>query len=70
MQAIEFLTQAEDGIIKIPKKHIKNFNRKIRVIILAEEEPAKKKSIKKGHFSAIKIKTKGFKFNREEAKER
>ncbi len=70
MKTIEFVTEAEDGTIKIPKKHIKNLKKRFRVIILLEEESQKQKIVKKKHFTALKIKTKGFKFNRDEANER
>ena len=46
----------------------KNLTKKFKVIILMENEKATKTSKKK--FSAIKVKTKEFQFDREEAHER
>ena len=72
MAKIELLGEIEDGTItiKVPKKHLKDLKEGFRVIIVTKEKAPQKKLIKKGHFSSIKIKTKGFKFNREEANER
>ena len=69
MQAIEFIAEAEDGTIKIPKKHLKNLNKEFRVIILIDGVPKESKT-KKKHLNALKIKTKGFSFSRDEANER
>lgn len=70
MEAIEFIAQAEAGTIKIPKKYLKNLEGKVRVIILIENELKKDHEQKKPKFSALKIKTKDLKFNRNEANER
>ena len=69
MKAIEFLSQAKDGNIKIPKKYLKNLKKEFRVIILIDEN-TKDTVIKKKHLSALQITTKDFKFNRDEANER
>lgn len=72
MQAIEFIAKAQKGIIKIPKEYQEQLQAQFRVIIL-QEVPSlekEKKSRKKRTLSAVKIKTKGFKFSREEANER
>ena len=67
MKAIEFKAKTDKGIIKIPKQIKNKLNQEVRVILLFEE---KEKDIGQHHFTAAKIKTKGFKFNREEAHER
>lgn len=71
MEAIEFFAKAEKGSIKIPKEYQEQLHDQFRVIILQEAStPDKKASRKKRTLSAVKIKTKGFKFNREEANAR
>ena len=67
MKAIEFKAKTDRGIIEIPKDIKNKLNQEVRVIILFEE---KEKEIDHHHFTAAKIKTKDFKFNREEAHER
>lgn len=69
MQAIEFVTTKEKGMIKIPKEYLDLLNNEFRVIILVDPIK-KKKQTKKKLFSSVKIDTKGFKFNRDEANER
>ncbi|MDR1780749.1 MAG: hypothetical protein LBR50_08490 [Tannerella sp.] len=69
MQAYEFNTVVRDGIIRIPKQYIGRQLSSVRVIIMdntdiPDFQPSKQR------FSAMKLKTKGFKFNREEANER
>jgi hypothetical protein len=68
MQAIEFVTKEENGLIKIPKQYLENLHKEFRVIILIDEPMAKKTVIKK--FTAAKIKTKNIKLSRDEANER
>jgi hypothetical protein len=70
MRAFEFVTEAEDGTIKIPKKYIKSLKNKVRVIILVQEEESVEKKEKKKRFSAFKVKTKGMHLDREEAHKR
>ena len=71
MEAIEFIAKAEKGSIKIPKKYQEQLNSQFRVIILQETNIPEKKTVKKKRtLSAPTIKTKGFKFNREEANAR
>lgn len=41
MHAIEFVTDAKDGVIQIPKKYLKQLKKHMRVIILVEEEEKK-----------------------------
>ena len=68
MKAIEFKARANEGIIEIPEEFKNKLNQEVRVIILLEEKV--KKYSDKHHFTATKIRTKDFKFNREEANER
>lgn len=66
MEAIEFTTKVKQGkIIEIPNKYLENISGEFRVIILLEKKSKPKKAGKK-EFKALKIKTKGLKFNREE----
>lgn len=70
MEAIEFITDVENGKITIPKKYASNLPQQLRVIILVDTKKEKKTAKKKVTFSAFKVKSKGFKFNRDEANER
>ena len=73
MEAIEFITKTEDGIIKIPKKYLNNVLGEVHVIILIDTEKIKKQKIVKKkdlNLTSLKVKTKGLKFNRNEANER
>ena len=71
MQAIEFVAKAEKGTIKIPKEYQGQLQDQFRVIILQETVTTQKKaSRKKRTLTAVQIKTKGFKFNRDEANAR
>lgn len=72
MKAIEFSGSVKDGAIKIPKKFLSNLaDESVRIIILVkEQEPSKKKPPFKKRFKAVKLDTRGFKFNRDEANER
>jgi hypothetical protein len=68
MQAYEFSSIVEDnGIIHIPTQYLKNISSPVKVILLTSEETQKKTEKK---FSAIRLKTKGFKFDRDIANER
>ena len=69
MQAYEFNTVVRDGIIHIPKQFSDKQLSNVRVILLADT--AKKVSEpRRNKFTAMRLKTKGFTFNREEANER
>jgi hypothetical protein len=73
MNAFEFTTYVENGIIKIPEKYRKNLSKEIKVIVLFDavqkaSRLEKRKSLKK--ITSLGIPTKGFKFDREEANER
>ncbi len=72
MEAIEFVgKKAAKGMIKIPKEFQKQLHDEFRVIILQGMPAAEQKIAReKRTLSAPKIKTKGFKFNREEANAR
>jgi hypothetical protein len=70
MQAIEFMAKAEKGSIKVPKEYQEQLQDQFRVIILQEANTSKKSTSKKRVLNAVKIKTKGFKFNRDEANAR
>ena len=72
MKAIEFIADAQDGTIKVPKKYWKDLEQKLRVIILVDEQmpEAKPKKIGKRQLKAMSVKTKGLVFDRDEANER
>jgi hypothetical protein len=67
MQAYEFNSVVEkEGIIHVPKQYLENIVSPVKIILLTNEDVLQNKS---KHFSAMKLKTKGFKFNRELANE-
>lgn len=69
MKAIEFIAQKNrDKMIEIPAEHVNALSGSFRVIILLDQDEVKPKVAKKKRpeFKAVKLKTKGFKFNREE----
>jgi hypothetical protein len=68
MKAIEFVAKAKNGSIEVPKQYVDMLKNKVKVIILVEEE--KPVLTKKRQLTAVRMKTKGFNFNREEANER
>ena len=71
MQAIEFVAKAQKGNIKIPKEYQGQLQDQFRVIILQEVSTSERKaSRKKRILNSVQIKTKGFKFNRNEANAR
>jgi len=68
MLAYEFDTVIEDeGVIHIPRQYLEKVTSTVKVILLSNEE-----SLQNGkkHFSAMKLQTRGFKFDREAANER
>jgi hypothetical protein len=68
MQAYEFSSVIEsDGIIHIPSQYLQNISSPVKVILLANNQTQNKTG---KIFSAIKLKTKGFKFDRDAANER
>ncbi len=62
MQAIEFIADAEDGIIKVPQQYQKYLKKQLRVIILIKDEKKKIKAFPKEGLTTLKIKTKGLSF--------
>ena len=70
MQAIEFIAKVEKGAIKVPREYQEQLQDQFRVIILQEVVAPKKTVRKRRTLNAAKIKTKGFKFNRNEANAR
>ena len=67
MQAYEFSSIIEnEGVIHIPKQYLQKISSPVKIILLVDEETPNKKSKK---FSAIKLRTKGFKFDRDIANE-
>ena len=69
MQAYEFNTVIENGVISVPKQYLGQHLTSVRVILLSDSI-SQRKPLKNKRFTAMKLKTKGFKFNREEANER
>ena len=70
MNAIEFQTTIrEDGSIIVPHEYTDNIGASVRVILLSNEM-LKTNNTSKSKFSAVSIKTNGFKFDREYANER
>ena len=69
MQAYEFNAVVSNGMIHIPEQfYVEKFSN-VRVILLVN--PVNKKSHScQNKFSAMRLKTKGFMFNREEVHER
>jgi hypothetical protein len=68
MQTYEFSSVIEnDGIIHIPSQYLQNISSPVKVILLANNQTQNKTG---KIFSAIKLKTKGFKFDRDAANER
>ena len=69
MQAYEFKTVVRDGLIHIPEQLYDEKLSNVRVILLADT--AKKDyEPRKNKFTAMRLKTKGFTFNREKIHER
>jgi len=69
MQAYEFKAVVRDGLIRIPEQLFEKRLSNVRVIILADSVNKVSKSTK-NKFTAMRLKTKGFTFNREEIHER
>ena len=67
MQAYEFSSIIEnEGVIHIPKQYLQKISSPVKIFLLVDEETPNKKS---KNFSAIKLRTKGFKFDRDIANE-
>ncbi|MDR1340171.1 MAG: hypothetical protein LBK58_08990 [Prevotellaceae bacterium] len=70
MQIYEFNTVIHNGIIHIPEHlHNKQLS-KVKVILLSENISDSVIKSRKKKFSAMKLQTEGFRFNREDAHER
>jgi len=68
MLAYEFDTVIEDaGVIHIPRQYLEKIISPVKVVLFSNEKSSQDG---KKHFSAMKLKTKGFKFDREAANER
>jgi hypothetical protein len=73
MEAYEFQTEVSDGIIHIPNEYKNRVADNVRVILLIDKPSAQSSHLidtKKPTFSAMKLDTRGFIFDREEANER
>ncbi len=71
MQAVEFETQIEEGIIKVPSQFLQKSSGSVKVILLYEEKNQEQSVAQNTSiFDQVRLKTKGFRFNREEANER
>jgi len=69
MQAYEFKTVVRNGLIHIPEQLVDEDLSNVRVILLTDA--VKKVSTPRNNkFTAMRLKTKGFTFNREEIHER
>jgi hypothetical protein len=67
MKAYEFNSIIEnEGVIHIPKEYLLKISSPVKIILLANEETLQNK---RKHFSFLTLKTKGFKFDREQANE-
>jgi hypothetical protein len=67
MQAVEFETFVENGIIPIPVEYRNSVAKSVKVIVL-NKEPVK--MTKKSRIYSIGVDMTGYKFNRDEANER
>ncbi|MCL2385948.1 MAG: hypothetical protein FWC89_00210 [Defluviitaleaceae bacterium] len=66
MQAFEFKTTTQDGIIRIPDRYVQKIPQKIKVIVLVEKTEKEKQP----PFPYFAVDTTGYVFDREEANER
>jgi hypothetical protein len=67
MQAFEFAADYRNGMIAVPEDIREKINHTEMKVILMCEEP--KKETHNPEFKALRLKTKGFVFNREEVHE-
>lgn len=68
MNAIEFEAQSHNGIVEIPKEYQAWQNKTVHVILLESEEAHS--LVPPLQFSAVALKTKNYRFDRELANER
>ena len=69
MKVYEFNTVVHDGIIRVPKQFSDKKLLNVKVILQTDLEKEVTVS-RKNKFTAMRLKTKGFTFNREEVHER
>jgi hypothetical protein len=67
MREIRFQTEIKNGIIEIPKQYIGQISSSVDVFVL--ERKSYKRQVTVADFKAIKLDTRNWKFNREEANE-
>jgi hypothetical protein len=68
MQAVEFTSTTHDNVVDLPPE-LRSWNgRQVRVILLADEEPTH--PVISTAFKAISLKTRDFRFDREDANAR
>jgi uncharacterized membrane protein len=70
MQAYEFNTVVREGMIRIPEQYRNKLLSPVRVILLSNATKPNITAAGNKKFTAMKLQTKGFTFNREEANER
>lgn len=68
MHAIEFEAQTHDGVVQIPSQYKAWQNKTVHVILLESEE--KHALAKTPQFTAAALKTRNYRFDREQANER
>jgi hypothetical protein len=68
---MEFNSVIEGDIIRVPEQYKNVAGSAVRVIIMSSEESAlKRKTLGSEDFTELKIQTRGWKFDRDEANER
>jgi hypothetical protein len=76
MSVIQFETTVEDNVIRIPEEYIGQIPAMVTVTLIDAEKPRfmpktkREKPSSLEEFSNLKLDTRGWKFNREEANER
>ncbi len=65
MQVVEFSSQTHDNVVDLPPNLHDLNGRPVRIILLAKEGAAKPAHA--AGFKAVSLKTKGFRFDRDEA---
>ena len=71
MQTFEFKVKPQNGMINLPPQFQQWDDKAVRIILLIEEINSPVQTKKNRYaFDAVSLKTKGFRFNREEANER
>jgi hypothetical protein len=70
MQAYEFNTVVREGIIRIPEQYRGKLLSPVRVILLSNATETTVTTTGNKKFTAMKLQTKGFTFDREEANAR